>query len=103
MENSVVVFGKNECLATAYKTGVEYEVRQTKTHWKLISNGRIKVCSNGGSIAVSSAVPLLQAVIIPRAHTIAPSKNTFFILIEILILQNHPAPSQICSRCRQMN
>ena len=44
MKNSGVIFGKKECLATAYKTGVEYEVKQTKTHWKLISNGRIKVC-----------------------------------------------------------
>ena len=32
-------------------------------------------------LSETSAVPLLQAVIIPRAHTITASKKSFFILL----------------------
>ena len=32
--------------------------------------------------SLSVLFPLLQAVVIPRAHTIAPSKKSFFILFK---------------------
>ena len=43
MDKGVYIFEKNQVLGTASMSGVEYDIKQTETHWKLVGNGRVKV------------------------------------------------------------
>jgi len=39
----VFVFEKNKVLGVATMSGVEYDIKETESHWKLVGNGRVKV------------------------------------------------------------
>jgi len=39
----VFIFEKNKVLGVATMSGIEYDIKETESHWKLISNGRVEV------------------------------------------------------------